>query len=156
MRFVRPTAERLAEFLGMIFGNDTLEVVEDTPGRLRDRHIAVFTDDEGALAAFCLCDKPFVAYAGAALSMIPASVANEAVANDDITESMLENFAEVMNILSRLMMSDYSAHLKLDRTAPPLEAAAILNKLENRIQQATSFIVKIPRYGDAAMTFFVG
>ncbi len=58
--------------------------------------------------AICVCGLEFEAYSGAALFMIPADAANEMIAGQSVTDAILDNFYEVMNICSKLLMSDPS------------------------------------------------
>lgn len=139
--------------LSMIFGEE-LDVNACEPPELSSQYVATFINDDNQLVALCACDKAFVAYAGAALSMIPADVANEMIAHDKVTEAMVGNFYEVMNISSKLMMSDSSAHLRLDKTLHPAQAAEQIAALEGSAQ-IKGFGVDIPQYGKGTLTFVV-
>lgn len=152
-KFVIPTPQAISSLLSVIFGEE-LDVSNcDAPG-LSDQHVATFVDDDDQLVALCVCDKQFVAYSGAALSMIPADVANEMITGNSVTEAMVGNFYEVMNICSKLMMSDTSAHLRLDRTLSPEQSAESIAALQDS-SQITGFGVDIPRYGKGTLTFVV-
>ncbi len=111
-------------------------------------------DDDDKLVALCVCDKEFVAYSGAALSMIPADVANEMISGNSVTEAMIGNFYEVMNICSKLLMSDSSAHLRLDKTLVPEDSAETVSALKESAQ-VIGFNVEIPKYGVGGLTFLV-
>ena len=137
----------------MILG-DKLDVSECVPINLGGQHAATFVDDDNKLVALCICDNHFVVYSGAALSMIPVDVANEVIAGGALTEVMVANFYEVMNICSKLLMSDSSAHLRLDKALRPDEASESICSLEASAQIA-GFGVDIPRYGKGALTFVV-
>ena len=150
--YVTPTSDSIAELLGVIFGEDIDVTAGDTPD-LGGKHTATFIDDDENLVAACVCDLDFVAYSGASLSMIPADVANEMIAGKSVTDAMLDNFYEVMNICSKLLMSDTSAHLRLDKTLPPDEAAAPIAALQ--AAKLTSFGMAIPKYGKGTLTFVV-
>ena len=151
--YVTPTSAAISSLLAIIFGED-LDVSDCEPPELSSQYIATFVDDDDQLVALCACDKAFVAYSGAALSMIPADVANEMIAGDAVTEAMVGNFYEVMNISSKLMMSDLSAHLRLDKTLNPQQAAEPIAALQESAQ-ITGFGVDIPRYGKGTLTFVV-
>mgnify|MGYP000240575509 CR=1 FL=1 len=89
---------------------------------------------------------------GAALTMVPADAANDMVNSRDFTEVALSNFHEVMNICSRLLMSDDSPHLRLDETLAPASAAHAISAAETLAKPA-SFSVDIPQYGKGNIAF---
>ena len=151
--YVVPTPESIASLLSMIFG-EALDVSKcDTPV-LDDRHAATFIDDEDHLVGLCICDKQFVAYSGAALSMIPADVAKDMINGNDVPEAMVGNFGEVMNICSKLMMSESSKHLRLGKTLSPGASADALASLQESAE-ISAFGVDIPKYGKGTLTFVV-
>ena len=64
------------------------------------------------------------------VTALPADVANEMIAGNAVTEAIVGNFYEVMNISSKLMMSDSSAHLRLDKTLNPKQSAEAIAALQ--------------------------
>ncbi len=147
-----PTIASLAELLRMIFGDELMANACESPN-LEGQYAAVFVGDDDNLAALCVCDNKFVAYSGAALSMIPADVAADMISGNAVTDAMVANFYEVMNICSKLMMSDTSAHLRLKKVLSPGEAADTISSLSEG--QSHSFAVDIPNYGNGALTFLL-
>ena len=152
-KYVIPTPQSISGLLAMIFG-DGVDTKDRDAADLDGQHIATFVDDDDQLVALCACDKEFVAYSGAALSMIPADVANEMISGNSISEAMLGNFYEVMNICSKLLMSDTSAHLRLDKTLSPQESVETVSALQGSAQ-TIGFNVDIPKYGVGMLTFLV-
>ena len=59
-----------------------------------------------------------------------------------------------MNICSKLLMSDTSAHLRLDKTLNPQESAESVSTLKDAAQ-VIGFDVDIPQYGKGMLTFLV-
>lgn len=151
--YVVPTARAATDILGMMYGDD-LEVSEDSGDNVQNRHVATYVSDDDGLVALCACDDEFVIFSGAALSMVPADVAREMVAEKDFSDIVLANFHEVMNICSRLLMSDDSPHLRLDKTLPPTDADAAVSKLGANTS-LTSFNVSIPAYGSGNLVFMI-
>ena len=152
-KYIIPTPQSVSALLAMIFG-DGVDTKDREAPELDGQHVATFVDDDDQLVALCVCDKEFVAYSGAALSMIPADVANEMISGNSISEAMLGNFYEVMNICSKLLMSDTSAHLRLDKTLSPQESAEPLSALKDSAQ-VIGFDIDIPKYGKGMLTFLV-
>lgn len=151
--YVVPDEKAISGLLEMIFG-EGVEVAKSEDKDLAGRHVATFLNAEDELVALCVCDRAFVAYSGAALSMIPADVANEIVGGEEMTETLLGNYYEVMNICSKLMMSDTSAHLRLAKTLLPEDAADALAALEPS-GAVCGFELDIPRYGKGGMSFVI-
>lgn len=149
--FVMPAEGDISSLLAMIFG-DGLGVKGTEPPNLGGQHAATFIDDTDKLVALCVCDKQFVAYSGAALSMIPADVANEMIKGGAISEAMIGNFNEVMNICSKLLMSETSEHLRLEKILEPGTADNALATLQGSAQ-LKSFAINIPRYGTGVLSF---
>lgn len=148
-----PTPQTVSSLLAMIFGDDLSASACDSPA-LDGQYVATFVSDDDHLVALCVCDKEFVAYSGAALSMIPADVAKEMISGNAVTDAMVDNFHEVMNICSKLLMSESSAHLRLDKTLTPDQSAEAISVLQESSRVA-AFGVDIPRYGKGTLTFVV-
>ena len=152
-RYVVPDTAAVSKLLEIIFGDD-IAVSDNTSSDLADKHVATFIDREDKLVAFCACDKPYVGYSGGALSMMPVGAIEDMIASDDMSESLMDNFYEVMNICSKLMLSDSSDHLRLDKTMKADEAPEEINELMNSSTHA-GFVLDIPRYGKGSMDFYI-
>ncbi len=135
--------------LSMLYGDGlVVEKAEDAPVLEKQKLIGTFVDPDGVAVAACTCDLEFAAYGGAALSLLPKGGAEDAAENDDLSESMKENVYEVMNICSRLLMSDKTPHLKLAEMyvgvdTIPEETVSTLKEAS----EARQFDVEIPNYG---------
>ncbi len=102
----------------------------------------------------CCCDLPFAAYSGAALSMIPRGGAEDAAKSGDLSEMMRGNLHEIMNICSRLFITDATPHLKLDALydnpdALPEAARSMVATATGR----TDLKISIPGYGEGNISF---
>ena len=76
--------------------------------------VAVFVTDKTRAGAVVACDLPLVAYAGAALGLVPPPQAQEAISAGALPEDLSENFAEVVNVMASVFNGDPGApHLKL-------------------------------------------
>ena len=142
--------------LGMLFGNDlTIDEVEALPTDSGSGNAAaVFVSDDGTPVTACVCDMNFAAFAGSALTKIPPGGAEDAAKSGDLTDNMVGNLHEVMNICSRLFMSGSSPHLRLDKTHAkiadiPENAASMLQAIAGRLDLK----VKIPGYGEGQIAF---
>ncbi len=152
-RFIVPTTDSVTEILSMMYGED-LEVSESDGDCASDGRAAAYVCDDGQLVATCVCDPAFVVFSGSALTMVPPDAALGMVDERDFSEVVLANFHEVMNICSRLLMSNSSPHLRLDRI---LTTAAAEAALTTACADASTigFSVNIPSYGCGQLLFKV-
>ena len=158
MATVHPTPREIEvrQMLAMLFGNE-LEIneAEALPTGTDSGHpTAVFTADDGTPVTACVCDMNFAAFAGCALTKIPPGGAEDAAKSGELTENMLGNLHEVMNICSRLFMDSSSPHLKLDKlyasiSELPDNARTLVDSVAGRLDLK----VNIPGYGEGHLSF---
>lgn len=153
-RYVAPDPAAISKLLGIIFGEDIV-VSENSSADLSNKHIATFIDREDELVALCACDKPCVGYSGGALSMIPVGAVEDMLADGEISEALQGNFYEVMNICSKLMMSDSSDHLRLDKTMTDDAISDDIVALSESASTHVGFTLDIPQYGKGTIDFFI-
>ena len=152
-----PDINQVRDLLGMLF--DGLAV---KPGAKLDltpkssAHVAVYVTDGGTPAALCACDIAFAANSGAALSMLPPNIAKDAVRTQQLTDVMVANLREVMNICTRLVLRENTPHLRLDIVCPvgklPPAAAAIVAAPKGRID----FEMGLGKYSGGLIAVLVG
>ena len=133
-----PDAALVRELLGMLFDGLTVK-----PGAKLDvspksgAYFGVYVADDGSPAVLCACDIVFAANSSAALSMLPPNAAAGAVKAKLLTDMMIANLREVMNICTRLVIRDGTPHLKLAElgqfAALPPAAAAITTTAKGRV-----------------------
>ena len=148
-----PDGAKIIQLLGIMF--DGLDV---KPGGTFDQTPAggawfgVFVTDAGAPVALCGADANLAASFGGALSMLPVAAAKDAAKARQLTDVMIENVREIMNICTRLVMDATSPHLKLDQLYPtkalPAAALALLGAPQGRRE----FQVQLPKYGGGVLT----
>jgi hypothetical protein len=148
-----PDVAKVKQVLGMLF--DGLDVkpggtFDQTPGG--GAWFGVFVGDGGTAVALCGADVNLAASFGSALSMLPPAAAKEAAKLRQLTDVMTDNLREIMNICTRLVMSDTSPHLKLDKVysakSLPAPSTAILGAPGGRIE----FQVQLAKYGGGVLT----
>lgn len=149
--FVTPSVDSLADMLGMLYGDGI--VVSEAGAAISDGYAARMVDDSGSLVALFVCDYNFVGFAGAALSMMPAGGAEDMIAEKDFSKTILDNYYEVMNICTRLLMSDSSDHLKLADMVGPDAAGAEIEKLS--ASKVVNYTVAIPKYGSGVVSCYI-
>lgn len=153
--FALPNATGMAKTLEMLFGGN----VPVTSAKPLDTKVgsgnlmATYVGDDGKVVAAAVCDVPFAANAGCALSMLPPGAAKDTIKAKKLEQTMLDNLYEVMNILSTLLMNEHTPHLKLadlhsDLGKLPPEAKALLGAVKGR----ADFSVNVPRYGNGNLS----
>ena len=149
-----PDAPKITEMLGLLFDGLDVKVggtFDQSPAG--GAWFGVFVADSGNPVALCGADANLAATFGAAFSMLPVGVAKEAAKARELTQVMIDNMREIMNICSRLVMDATSPHLKLDQIYPaktlPATATALLGAPGGRRE----FQVQLPKYGGGVLTF---
>jgi hypothetical protein len=147
-----PDTIKVKQMLGLLF--DGLDV---RPGKRFDiappsgSWIGLYVADDGRPVAACAADVALAANSSAALSMLPPAAAKDAAESKVLTDVMIANLHEIMNICSRLLMSHSSAHLKLARVYPsramPPELTALLGAARGR----RDFELDVPKYGTGTL-----
>lgn len=114
--------------------------------------VGVFTDDHGSLAGLVLADLAAVNRLGAALTMIPATAAEEAYANGAADDQLAEFFQEVINVIGRLYNSADTDHVVLAEVrTPPGNLNAAEQKMLDAPAERADFRVTADGYGDARL-----
>ena len=156
-----PIQEAVGEFVAMLVDRGAA-ATKVAPTRLVPPHqlgeddeqaqqvIAAYRDQHGSIAALSLADLHFAASTGAALGMVPASAVQEAVKAGSLPETLFENYREVANIMTSLLNSPSSPHLKAaeawlsDDDDVPAEVWDVIAAPSKRRE----FAVRIEGYGD--------
>ena len=151
---VLPNQEEIYDMLSLLLSDRIVVEYKNIPMNLADKYVATYLNAEGEIGALCCCDAQFAAFAGGSITLMPPDATKDAADFDDLTEMMVSNMYEVMNICTRLVINDETPHLKLTEVKKFEEvqedAAAIL-AANNR----GDYTVDIPRYGKGSITFFV-
>jgi two-component system, chemotaxis family, chemotaxis protein CheY len=115
--------------------------------------IAEYTIDHASVVACVISDLSFAARVGAALTLLPASAANEALSAHQLTAILWENFQEVLNVASRLFDSSSGGQVTLKKLyhqdeKPGPELLAALAKPALRLDAS----VTVDNYGEGKLT----
>jgi hypothetical protein len=153
-----PVKEDLRNLLRDLLGRS---VVVDKDSELvlddgRPGIVATYITDAGQLAALIPMDVVFACAVGGALSMIPPVVVQESVANGVVSENLLDNASEVLNICTQLLNSAGTPHLRFKELLPvpghlPDDVRALLEAPAFR----RDFAVLVESYGDGRCSVLV-
>ncbi len=80
--------------------------------------VAQFVDDSLVVRAVVACDLRLSAYAGAALALVPASGAEQAVEDVALPDTLAEGLQEVFNVFSSVFNVGEATHLRLYSAHP--------------------------------------
>jgi hypothetical protein len=118
--------------------------------------VGVYATDDGELAALTILDGALGARAGAALSMVPQAVADEAIKKNELTETLIENIREVINIFARFLNSAKTPHVRLiNSVVLPSELDPKVHALRAAPEFRRDFVVQIEGYGSGRFSILV-
>lgn len=113
-----------------------------------------YVDAEGGVAATLMADLSFACRSGSALVMMPKNVAEEAIAAGVVDGDMLDCYREVVNVLTRLLNSPDTPHVKLRRTyqTGDLLPGEVRTMLRGEGCRRRDYVVSIEEYGEGRLT----
>ena len=82
---------------------------------------AVYVDDKNRLSSVVVMDFPLTARAGAALALLPRGGAEDAIDEKDLPPSLLENAAELLNVMAAPIGEASGVHQRLYQTFGPAD-----------------------------------
>ena len=148
MNYLKPEERKLTEMLSMILGVNAVAKVAKALAGPAPEYVAIYINREDEVVATCACALPTAASLGCALSMIPPGGAKGMVEDNEVSKMATDNFYEVMNIFSSLLMNDKSSHLKLTEVARDAG-----RQLKADGGEEVIFTVKLGAYGDGELVF---
>ena len=81
--------------------------------------VAEYVSDQMQLAALIVMDLPMAARSGAAIALMPSSTSEAAVGDGELTDVLLENAGEILNVLASLFNAEGAPHLRLNAVHGP-------------------------------------
>jgi hypothetical protein len=150
-----PSPKQIKDLFEGILGRD-VTVGEGVPVPLNTRPgptTAVYVDDSNKLSSVAVMDFPLTAYTGAALALVPKGGAEIAIEEKDLPTSLLENAAEMLNILAAPIGDASGLHQRLKDTfgpghAPPTDVSGWAVQLGSRID----LLLDIKGYGSGTLS----
>jgi hypothetical protein len=111
-RTALPPAKDVRDLLEGLLGKD----VDFADGRrVTDGSglVGVYVDDRLGMRAVVACDLALAAYVGAAIGLMPAGGAQDAVEDGELFPVLRDNAAEVLNVMAALFNVGSAPHLRL-------------------------------------------
>lgn len=110
-----PNAMEVRELLSGLLGRDV--EVEPADPFTGDSAIgstfAVYVDDQNTPRVVAVLDFALSAYAGAAVGLLPAGGASDAIDEGELTPMLKENLSEVLNVMAALLNENGRPHTRL-------------------------------------------
>jgi len=150
-----PQPKQLRDLLVDLLGREaTLSPTPPfAPGPETPASVAVYVDDSLQIRAIIACDLAFSAHAGAALALVPVGVAQDAIADGKLPDTLAENLYEVLNIAASTFNIDGADHLKLHQlhpAGPPLDPMVRIQTLT--LGRREDLQVELAGYGAGALS----
>jgi hypothetical protein len=117
---VMPLSESVQKMWSELLGRP-VAVKKTTPSVFSARTpgmVGTYVFDSGKLGALGVCDLALASHAGAALTLMPAAVALESIKAGRLTDTIVENVREVLNISATLFIHELMPHVRLKDIIP--------------------------------------
>jgi hypothetical protein len=126
------------------------------PSTLKVCSIAIYVDNQDEVVGMLVCSLAAAAYMGAALSLLPKSIADESSKKGILDEGLFENFREVANICTTLFSEHLRNRVRLKSVLP--KAATFPAEYQGFLQTAsrTDASIDVPSYGSGPISIRVG
>lgn len=146
-----PETSGLIPLLSTLLGRDlTFESgIDPLPLADVEDHLTLFVGDDDAPLMLAGGDRAFAYLAGAALAMVPKGRAEDAIRSPQPDEDLLENYFEVMNIVTRVVNDQGGDHVRL---IP--RSSVILEDLPEPVKGA-GLAIEISGYGVGKLSFWL-
>jgi hypothetical protein len=142
-----PTLNTVEKLMQCLLGNQ-VEARNSAPGPdLTKPHVvASYVDDHNAVQRVLVCELALANSMGAAMSMIPAGVANDATKAGIVAENIQGNLGEVLNICVNLFTENAPDRLTFSslKVCSPKDPAP-------PVKQAVKYALDIPRYAGGSL-----
>lgn len=152
-----PTTIEVAELLTSLLGKDVAARKNDAVKHdLQSAWVyAVYEHEDGTIGAAIVCDVAAAAFGGAALSLIPAGMAQDSIKSGRVAQNLSENFHEVLNVCVSLFNGS-GPRLKLGRfVAPPADAPADVLAFFGQAGQHLGLDLNVHGYGSGKAAIYV-
>ncbi|GGN79148.1 hypothetical protein GCM10010112_53490 [Actinoplanes lobatus] len=115
--------------------------------------MAVFTDNRNQMYAALALDLSLAANAGAALGLLPAGAAEDAVDEKELFPNLAENVFELCNIFTSLLNKEGAKHIKLYQVIyPKQDLPADVRQVLLALGRRLDLTVEVTRYGKGKLS----
>jgi hypothetical protein len=151
-----PIQEAVRDFFTDLLGRGVAATKRTAvPHHVETHNVGRYLDDDGETAALLVSDVDFAAFSGAALAMIPTVVAAEAIRAGDLSDTLFDNFREVVNVFSSLLNAPSTPHLALKALERHPDGTEDIAELIESPRRRRDFDVTIEGYGSGVLAVLV-
>ena len=150
-----PPPKVLRDMLLVLLGRDVRVAPSDpwSPTVSDPGSVGVYVDDRDRLGALICCDLSLSVALAASIALIPARTAADCTEDGRLTDDMVENLNEVLNILAALFNLSDGPHVKLyalhvPGELPPADLCAQLRAYGKR----EDLTIEVAGYGGGRMS----
>ena len=149
-----PKANTLQMLLSGLFGKpvQVQAAPKLEPSAMKACPIAVYVDNQDQVVGLLVCSMAAAGYLGAALSLLPKSVADESIKKGNLDEGLLENFQEVANICSSLFTEHVGTRVHLKTVVPKAVAFPPESKAFAQSALRTDITIEVTSYGSGPIS----
>lgn len=130
--------------------------VKATPIKPADKDLIIaghYVDQRDVLIGACYADRSLATFAGAAFSLIPADAARDLLKEKEMDENTRENFAEVLNVCSRMFKVGADERVKLTTTEfPPAALSPVSAAMLKALPRRVDYEIEVTGYGKGRFT----
>lgn len=130
-------------------GNTVVKPSKAAAGGGKKQPAAMYVDGDSSPIASIVCDLPLAAYSAAALTRIPVGGAEDAISEGGLSDMMLDNYQEVMNVCGTLIRQS-GGRVVLERVYA--DVGEIADKVDDWSGNRADFAVSVPGYGEGTMS----
>jgi hypothetical protein len=114
--------------------------------------IAAYTDSNEQVVGLMLCSISAAAYLGAALSLLPKPVAEDAIKKNALDEALLENFKEVANICTSLFAEQLGGRAHMQAVINKATTIPANYKAFTTSPHRVDVSIEVPNYGPGVIS----
>ena len=150
-----PNANQLAFSIGKLTRRSVEATLLAKPAAVKLPYGGTFHGGDKTMIAMCAADLAFAAYTGAALAMIPADAAEERIKAGALDQDLEENFAEVLNVLTRVfIVPDTHRVALIGAISPPNALPATIEGAAAASVKRADFELDLDGYGRGYLTLW--
>jgi hypothetical protein len=143
--------QAMQDLLQCLLGRDvTVRKPAAPPVQVKGMITGIYEADDGTVKALVSFDLSLAAHAAAALCLVPAACAKEAIAAKKLAGSLLENITEVLNVCAGLLNDQATVHLALRGVCEENSLPAKVDR--GKAVNLGDFDVVVPGYGGGRLS----
>jgi hypothetical protein len=144
-----PTLKAVRDVLTDLLGRE-VHVAGGEPVALHPQRtsVAEYRNDFGAPVAVAVLDLPLAGALGGALGLLPPGGVEDMVDENDLSEAVIENLHEILNVLAGVFNAAGKTHLKLGALhRPGDEVSPEVAQLAATMGRRLDINIEVSRYG---------